>query len=176
MRKVRPDAFSLVCEVPYFSLPGIGDVGPSGISRREAIAQGLDHADRALGVVGRAIAELTLDSDPSRIARSLLAYVDKTPKRLTAQRAHLSATEFDREATRAEAVDAAWGPVFYHTMYVGEALRVANAAGAAAVASVLRAEIEQVDTRLRSDAGLEYLELRQLVRCQAGAALIALTP
>lgn len=176
MRRVRSDAFSIVCEVPYFSVPGIGDDGASGISRRHAISTGLDHAGRALALVKRAASTLPLDLGAlGRVGRSLLAYVEKTPDRLAAQREHLGAAEFDREATRAEAVDATWGPVFYHAMYLGEALRLAHEVGDEALAVDLSAELDRVDVQLRTEAGLERLPLQQLVRCQAGAALTALS-
>jgi hypothetical protein len=174
MRGVRPDAFSIVCEVPYFSTPACGDPAPSGRRRRDAILEGLGRADAISRVVADAVVRLGGVLPHDRLARSLLAYDAKTPKRLAAELANVAAPEFDREATRGEACDGAWGPVFYHALYVGEAFRVAERAGDDALAAHLRDEIDRLEEALISEAGLSALPLRRLVQCQAGAGLVAM--
>jgi len=174
MRGVEPESFSLVCEVPYFSTPMFSDSGSSGISRRQAILEGLDRAATIAGRVADAMTSLGEAPSHDRLTRSVLAYVEKTPKRLAAERANVVAPEFDREATSGEACDAAWGPVFYHAVYVGEASRVAARAGNAPLASSLRDEVGRLDRMLTSEAGLYALPLRRLVQCQTGAGLVAM--
>jgi hypothetical protein len=174
MRCVRADSFSIVCEVPYFSTPASGDPAPSGRPRREVVLEGLDRAEAIAGVVAAAVARLARWMPADRLARSILAYDEKTPKRLAAERANVGDAEFDREATLGEACDASWGPVFYHALYVGEASRVAERAGDAALAAELRGEVGRLDEMLTTQAGLRALPLRRLVQCQAGAGLVAI--
>lgn len=175
MRRVREDSLSIVCEVPYFSTAASGDRTPSGRSRRDVLAEGIGRASEIAAVVAAAFATVGDTAPNDRLARSVAAYVEKTPDRLAAERANLAEREFDREATRGEAMDASWGPVLYHALYVGEASRVAASAGDTALAGRLRAEVARLDERLRSQAGLHALPLRRLVQCQAGAGLLAMS-
>jgi hypothetical protein len=174
LRDVRADSFSIVCEVPYFSTPASTDGGPSGRSRRAAICEGLDRAGAVAALVAEAVASLGDAMPDDRLGRSIAAYVDKTPTRLAAERANVVAPEFAREATRGEACDAAWGPLLYHALYVGEVARVAASVGAGALATRLRDEIARIERTLTDEAGLYALPLRRLVQCQAGAGLVAM--
>jgi Zinc carboxypeptidase len=172
LRRLDRDAFSIVCELPYYTTPALADGRPSGRSRREVTLEGLDAADALCREITTAFA--SLESPPDhRLTRSVAAYVAKTPKRLAAERAHAASPEFDREATVAEACDATLCTPFHHLLYLGEVSRTAALAGA-------RATAERVDRRLEARAAdlvrtsaLRVLDIRPLVAVQAGAGLLA---
>src|SRR5262249_37370736 len=96
------DPFSLVCELPYYPAPALGDRGPAGRSRREVFLAGVARAEVMHGECQRAFAPIAGRVPEHRLTRSVLDYLDKTPARLAAERAHARGTEYDREATRAE--------------------------------------------------------------------------
>ena len=72
-----------------------------------------------------------------RLARSVRDYLAKAPTRLAAERAHATAPEYDRLATRAEVMDATVCSIFYHTLYLGEVHRLATMVCATAVADAI---------------------------------------
>jgi hypothetical protein len=174
MRHVRADSFSVVCEVPYFAMPGSADPTPSGRRRRDVVLEGLDRAGRIADLVAEALGELPPDAPSDRLLRSVRAYVEKTPERLAAERVNAAAAEFDREATVGEVCDAVWGPVVYHTLYVGETARVATSMGARTLADRLLRQVRGLEETLATEAGLHALPLRRLVQCQAGAGLVSM--
>ncbi len=173
LRRLDADAFSIVCELPYYTAPALADATPSGRSRRDVVLEGLDAADALCREIATGFASLARVPD-HRITRSLEAYVAKTPKRLAAERAHAAQPEFEREATGAEACDATVCTPFHHMLYLGELGRTASLACDDALAG-------RVDERLRARAdalarasGLRVLSIRPLVAVQAGAGLLTM--
>ena len=167
------EAFSLVCELPYYTAPGLDDTSPSGRSRRDVALQGLAraevlHAECAAGFA--ALASLP----EHRLTRSVADYLAKTPKRVAAERAHAQGRDYEREATRAEALDAITCRAFYHLVYLGEVQRLAILVGQDDVAARLRTRIEALAATIESESALRVLPLRPLVAVQAGAGLLAL--
>ncbi len=104
----------------------------------------------------------------------MLDYLEKTPKRLAAERAHAAGAEFAREATRAEALDATSCRAFYHLLYQGEVFRIAQLVGDRVLAEELRGRLAAFAAALEHESALRVLALRPLVSVQAGAALLAL--
>lgn len=167
-------AFSLVCELPYYTAPALDDTAPSGRVRREVTLAGLARAEALHAECVAAFAALGPTVPDHRLTRSVADYVAKTPKRLGAERAHAAGSEYDREATRAEALDATTCRAFYHVVYLGEVYRLAVMLGRSTDADRLRARIETVTATIESESGLRVLPLRPLVAVQAGAGLLAL--
>ena len=166
------EVFSLVCELPYYTAPGLDDIRPAGCSRREAMLAGLARAEALHAECARSFAALRLPDH--RLTRSVADYIAKTPQRLAAERAHAGTPAYAREATRAEALDATLCRAFYHMLYLGEVYRLADMAGERTLADGLRGRIAQLEAEITQGSALRVLPLRPLVAVQAGAGLLAL--
>ncbi len=173
LRRVS-DAFSLVCELPYYTAPGLEDTGPAGTSRRAAVLAGLARIEALHTECARAFGALRGRAPEHRLTRSVADYLAKTPKRLAAERAHAQSPDYAREATRAEALDATTCKAFYHLLYLGEVSRVAEMVGERRLAGELRARLAALVGEVERESALRVLPLRPLVRVQAGAGLLAL--
>jgi hypothetical protein len=168
------DAFSLVCELPYYTAPALEDTSPAEMTRREAVLAG---TARGLALHGESAAffERIAGRVPDhRLTRSVRDYLAKAPKRLAAERANAEAREYARTATRAEAMDATLCSVFYHTLYLGEVHRLARMVAAADVADAACARLTALAAEVERESALRVLPLRPLVSVQAGAGLLAL--
>jgi hypothetical protein len=172
LRRLDGGAFSIVCELPYYTAPALTDTTPSGRSRRQVITEGLDTAEGLCGEIATSFAGLGQVPD-HRLTRSIAAYVAKTPKRLAAERAHAALPEFDREATRAEACDATLCTPFHHLLYLGELGRTAALAGDRGSAERIDARLEALAADLVRASALRVLPIRPLVAVQAGVGLLA---
>src|SRR5206468_1659251 len=100
------DAFSLVCELPYYTAPALADPRPAGRSRRAAVLDGLARAGALHAECARHFAALGGQVPDHRLTRSVRDYLEKTPKRLAAERNDALGPAYVRAATRAEALDA----------------------------------------------------------------------
>jgi hypothetical protein len=168
------DAFSLVCELPYYTAPALEDTAPAGVGRREAILDGLARADALRAESARSFAQIAGQAPDHRLTRSVADYLRKTPKRLAAERANAEGPAYAREATRAEAMDATTCRAFYHMLYLGEVYRIAEMVGDATLADRLHARLASLAAELERESQLRVLPLRPLVAVQAGAGLLAL--
>ena len=169
------DAFSLVCELPYYTAPALDDTSPAGCRRRDAIATGLARAEILHAECARAFEALGAGVPEHRLTRSVLDYLRKTPKRIAAERANAEGADYAREATRAEVLDATTCRAFYHMLYLGEVRRLAVMVGASTLAADLAARLAAIADEIERASELRVLPLRPLVAVQAGAALLALT-
>ena len=173
LRRVS-DAFSLVCELPYYTSPTLEDTRPAGLTRRAAVLAGVARAEALHAECGRAFGALAGRVPEHRLTRSVADYLKKTPKRLAAERTHAAGPDHAREATRAEALDATTCRAFYHLLYLGEVYRLAEMVGDATLARDLRARLAEMATEIERESALGVLPLRPLVAVQAGAGLLAL--
>ena len=173
LRRVS-DAFSLVCELPYYTAPGLEDTSAAGVSRRAAALAGLSRAEALHAECGRAFGALRGRAPEHRLTRSVADYLEKTPKRLAAERAHAEDPAYAREATRAEALDATTCRAFYHMLYLGEVYRLAEMVGERRLAGELRDRLAAIASDVEEQSALRVLPLRPLVAVQAGAGLLAL--
>jgi hypothetical protein len=170
------DAFSLVCELPYYTTPALEDTRPAAVTRRDAIVEGLARADAIRGECADAFARIAARAPDHRLTRSVVDYLRKTPKRLAAERANAESRAYAREATRAEAIDATTCRAFYHVLYLGEVQRLAGMVGDGALADRLESRLASLTADLERESRLHVLPLRPLVTVQAGAWLHALAP
>jgi hypothetical protein len=174
LRRVS-DAFSLVCELPYYTAPALADTTPSGMTRREAVRTGVARAATLHAECERAFGALRGRAREDRLTRSVADYLRKTPKRLAAELAHAEGAEYARQATRAEALDATTCRAFYHMLYLGETCRVAEMSGDGTLGRALGARLGEITVEIERESRLTVLPLRPLVAVQAGAGLLALS-
>ena len=168
------DAFSLVCELPYYTAPALADTTPTDRTRADAIRTGIARAEGLHQEIARAFAALAGRAPDHRLTRSVADYVRKTPKRLAAELAHAESPAYQRTATRAEALDATSCRAFYHVLYLGEVFRIAELVGDRALADELRARLTTLVSEIERESALSVLPIRPLVAVQAGAGLLAL--
>lgn len=169
------DAYSLVCELPYYTAPALEDRTPAGRSRRDALLEGLARAEGLHGECAADFDALRGRVPDHRLTRSVEDYVRKAPRRLAAERADAAGPAYDREATRAESLDTTTCRAFYHLLYQGEVYRLARMAGDRALAARLERRIAAHAEAVTAESGLRVLPVRSLVRVQVGAGLLALS-
>jgi hypothetical protein len=164
--------FSLVCELPYYTAPGLSDTRPTDRTRREAVLAGIARAEMMHAECARFFGAL---SPPDhRLTRAVGDYLAKTPKRLAAERAHTATEQYARPATRAEALDATVCRVFYHMLPLGEVYRLADMQGEQALAADIRARVADLAATVERESELVVMPIRPLVAVQAGAGLLAI--
>ena len=166
------DAFSIVCELPYYTSPILEDTGPAGLSRRDAVRQGVARAEGIHAEIVRRFAQLS--PPDNRLTRSVADYARKAAKRLAAEVAHAAEPEYAREATRAEALDATTCRAFYHLVYLGEVHRLAVMTGERPVADDIEAYLVRHMGDVERESSLAVMPIRPLVAVQAGTGLLAM--
>jgi len=174
LKMLCPEAFSLVCEVPYYTSPLLADLSPAGESRRAALLAGIARSRELHAATARHYAELAPRLPDHRLTRSVRDYVEKTPRRLAADERQAADPAYEREATRAEQVDARVCGLLHHACYRGELRRLAVLAGDRARAARIEQELLALVTEIERESRLCVLPLRPLVATQAGAGLLAM--
>jgi hypothetical protein len=172
--KTLTSGYTLVTEMPYYFDPVLQDRTPAGISRRDALLQGVFRVDSIYHDIREYFAIISRGAPRDRLYRSVDDYTKKTPKRLAALKREVEAPQYAREATRAEAFDATVCRVFYHMLYLGEVYRLAVARGNEEVSRIVRRRLEEICGQIASQSNLQTLPLQKLVAVQVGAGLHAL--
>jgi len=172
--KTITSGYSLVTEMPYYFDPVLQDRSPAGITRREAMLQGVFRVDSIYHDIREYFAIVSRGAPRDRLYRSVDDYTKKTPKRLAALKREVEAPQYSREATRAEAFDATVCRVFKHMLYLGEVYRLAVARGNEEVSRIVRRRLEEICGQIASQSNLQTLPLQKLVAVQVGAGLHAL--
>jgi hypothetical protein len=174
LKALVPDALSLVCELPYYTDPALEDDALTGISRREAGAEGVSRAEGIFRLIEAHFSALQEKLPPNRLLRAVADYVRRTPQRLAAQRNALEAPQYAQQATRAQAFDAMVCRSFYPARYLGVMSRLAKAVREEGRAQELRWHLEEIMKRIGAESHIRILPLRRLVAVQAGSGLLAM--
>jgi hypothetical protein len=175
LKKLAPHALSLICELPYFTDAALEDYAPAGVSRREALTEGMRRTEVTMQRLQTHFQALQERLPRNRLFRSVAEYLRRTPKRLVAQRNSLAAPEYAHEATRAQAFDASVCRSFHCLLYLGEMFRLAREIGEEGRAQEMRAHITERMAQIDAENALQILPLRKLVAIQVGSSLLALT-
>lgn len=175
LRRLVPDGLALVCELPYFTDPILEDNTPAGISRREAMAEGIRRTEKTFRLIEAHFLALQAKLSQSRLFRSVADYLQRTPRRLTAQRKKLEAPEYAQEASRAQAFDAVVCRSFHPVLYLGEVYRLALEAGEKGRAEEIRLQVVEQMAQISAESHISVLPLKTLVAVQVGSGLLALT-
>ncbi len=174
LKRLAPQALSLICELPYYTDPVLEDTTLAGISRREAMAKGMDRTEETVRVLERHFLALHDALPHNRLFRSVAEYLRRTPKRLVAQRKSLEAPAYTQEATRAQAFDASVCRSFHCLLYLGELYRLAKEMGEESRAEEMRVHIAERMEQISAESTLQILPLKKLVAIQTGSSLLAL--
>jgi hypothetical protein len=168
------DAYSFICELPYYTAAVLEDVSPTDRTRRVVVLEGIDRAMMLHAATSAAFDALRARAPDHRLTRSVAEYVQKTPQRLAALRAEASTLPYDRPSTRAETADAVTCTTFYHLVYLGEVARIAAMVGDQTLYEELATAVQGWAARVEGESALRVLPLRPLVAVQVGAGLLAL--
>jgi len=182
----RPDAFVLVCEMPYYYDPRIEDARPAETRRRDAVLTALAAHEKDLaewqGYLDAAAPHLT-GENPFRAA--VASFTAQGRRALEAHRRWAeSHPDLDRPATVAELFDSRVLRRFYNLLILGMVRRMAlhqlgsEQAGSPEAARVLRSLADEVEAGLRARAAelereMDYtvIPVRKLVGVQLASAL-----
>ena len=174
LKNLVPDGLSLVCELPYYTDPALEDDARAGISRREAMAEGMRRAEGTLRLIEAHFLALKDKLLPNRLFRSVADYLRRTPKRLAAQRKEIEAPAYTQEASRAQAFDAMVCRSFHPALYLGEVYRLAREVGEEGRAEEIRSQVEERMGRISAESNICILPLKKLMAVQAGSGLLAM--
>jgi hypothetical protein len=169
-----PHALSFICELPYYTDPILEDTTLAGVSRREAMAEGMRRTEETVRILEMHFLALRDHLPQNRLFRSVAEYLRRTPKRLVAQRKSLEELSYAQEATRAQAFDARVCRSFHCLLYLGELYRLATAIGEEGRAEEMQAHITERMAQIDVEGALHILPLRKLVAIQAGSGLLAM--
>ena len=120
------DALTLVCELPYFTDPTLDDNSPSGLSRRDALVESMQRTEKTLELIDAHFSALQSKVLANRLFRSVADYLQRTPKRLAAQRKQIENAAYAGEATQAQAFDVMVCRNLHPALYLGEVYRLAK--------------------------------------------------
>jgi hypothetical protein len=174
LKQLVPHALSLICELPYFTDPMLQDDTLAGMSRSEAMAEGMNRTEVTVQILDTHFRVLHDRLPQNRLFRSVAEYLRRTPKRLIAQRNALATPAYQQEATRAQAFDARVCRSFHCLLYLGEMCRLATTIGETIRAAEMRAHIENRMAQIEAEGTLQILPLQKLVAIQAGSGILAL--
>lgn len=174
LKLLVPEALSLVCELPYFTDPVLEDSSPSGMSRREAMAEGMRRTEETLRVLETHFLALQDVLPRNRLFRSVAEYLRRTPKRLAAQRTAITEPAYAQEASRAQAFDARVCRSFHVMLYLGELYRLTREIGEEGRAEEMRGHIATRMGQISAESKIHTIPLRQLVSLQVGSGFLAM--
>jgi hypothetical protein len=174
LKTLAPTALSFVCELPYYTDPILEDETLAGVTRREAMAEGMNRTEAAVQLLETHFLALRQQLPQDRLFRSVAEYLRRTPKRLAAQRKAIAASLYEQEATRAQAFDAKVCRSFHCLLYLGEMYRLATAISEKGRAEEMREHITERMAQIETESTLHILPLQKLVAIQAGSGLLAL--
>lgn len=175
LKKLVPHALSLICELPYFTDLVLEDTTLAGVSRREAMTEGMRRTEATVRILESHFLALRDHLPQNRLFRSVAEYLRRTPKRLVAQRKSLEEPAYAQEATRAQTFDARVCRSFHCLLYLGEMYRLAGEVGEEDRAEEMRAHITERMVQITAESTLRILPLKKLVAIQAGSGLLGLT-
>jgi hypothetical protein len=175
--------FGLVCEVPYFYHPAIGDSSASDTSRREAILNGIERDREAFNFLKQLYEEV------KEVLEVLSPFRQSVEELLRSFEYNLSAEEnwvstdpkTNEKATVSEEFDSTWIRRFYQLFPLSMFIRLLESEmelrGKSSILSSTYDTVSDAFTRrvqeFEAEIDYEVIPIQKLVRIQLGSALIA---
>jgi len=171
------DSFTLVCEMPYYYDPRIGDTSKSDAQRREAVQQSIKLAEERYNFIKKKY---------SGVKRSVKAYKEKKPfidaiedslKRFPdaiAAQKHWAQTDskLKRKATVAEKFDSHVISLFYNILSLGMLYRCVKETKNERTENEVLHQLQQWNKKLEKQLSYKVIPIRSLVKVQLGSALV----
>lgn len=170
-------SFTLVCEMPYYYDPRIGDTSESDVIRREAVLYGLTLAEERYNFIKEKYSEVKAIVGKRKGKKPFIDAIEESLKRfpdyLAAQR-HWAETDrkLRRKATVAEKFDSYVISRFYSLLSLGMLYRCVKDTKNEAVEKEVLQRITEWNEELENQLSYKVIPIRSLVRVQLGSALL----
>ncbi|MGN1344034.1 MAG: M14 family zinc carboxypeptidase [Traorella sp.] len=182
---LNPNAFGLVCEMPYFYCPDSNDLSNcENLTRKEAILEGFKRADVYLNKLKEAVHILEKYADKSnRCMSALLERVNDNQEHRDAQLANMQAhpDEYETICSKASLFDNLLGTPWYTLIAFGMVITVAKEIMKQDPITELEELIHDCENfvheeclKLDREVPCTPIEIKKLVSVQMESALIAL--
>lgn len=179
-RRVVPDIFSLVCEVPYFYDPRIEDLNKSDVKRRDVVLDSVELSSKMFNFLQKEYREVkNLLNTPSKFREAIEENLRLMPENLEAKRKW--AEELEDLATTAQEFDSHVITRFYGMLSFGMFIRMIDhqlqrtdreKEKLQKVKSQVEKELEKQNEKLLKDLNYKVIPIKRLVAVQLEAALI----
>jgi len=170
-------SFTLVCEMPYYYDPRIGDTSESDVIRREAVLYSLTLAEERYNFIKEKYSEVKTIIGKRKEKKPFIDAIEDSLKRfpdyLAAQR-HWAETDrkLRRKATVAEKFDSYVISRFYGLLSLGMLYRCVKDTKNEEVEKEVLQRITEWNEELENQLSYKVIPIRSLVRVQLGSALL----
>lgn len=170
-------SFTLVCEMPYYYDPRIGDTSESDVTRREAVLHSLALAEERHNFVKEKYSEVKVIVRKRKEKKPFVDAIEDSLKRfpdyITAQR-HWAETDrkLRRKATVAEKFDSYVISLFYGLLSLAMLYRCVKNTKSEKVEKEVLQHITRWNADLEKQLSYKVIPIRSLVRVQLGSALL----
>ena len=170
-------SFTLVCEMPYYYDPRIGDTSESDVIRREAVLYSLTLAEERYNFIKEKYSEVKAIVGKRKEKKPFIDTIEDSLKRfpdyLAAQR-HWAETDrkLRRKATVAEKFDSYVISRFYDLLSLGMLYRCVKDTKNEEVEKEVLQRITKWNEELENQLSYKVIPIRSLVRVQLGSALL----
>jgi len=186
-RRVVPDVFSLVCEVPYFYDPRIEDLSESDVKRRDAILYSVELSSGMFSFLEKRYREIEgLLTVPSKFKEAIEESLRTMPSYLEAKRRWVEVAEgLEGPATVSQKFDSYVITRFYGMLSFGMFIRmidrelegtpdVQEREKLEEVKFEVEEELERHNKELLKDLNYKVIPIKNLVAVQLWSALITI--
>lgn len=169
--------FTLVCEMPYYFDPRIGDTSKSDVVRIEAILHDLKLEEERYNFVKKKYAQVKASLKKYKDKRPFMDSIEEFLRRFPDQiaaRKHWAETDskLKRKATVAEKFDSYVLSRFYGLLMAGMLYRCVKGTKNEKVEKEVFHRITELNQELEKQLSYKVIPIRSLVRVQLGSALL----
>ena len=171
-------SFTLVCEMPYYYDPRIGETSESDVVRKEAILHSLDLAEKRYSFIKKNYSKTKLSEKDRKDKKPFIDAIEDSLKRfpdVIKTQKHWANTdpELKRNATVAEKFDSFVISRFYGLLSLGLLYRCVKDPKNKEIEREVLQQIKKRDKELEDQLDYTVIPIRSLVRVQLGSALFA---
>ena len=169
-------SFTLVCEMPYYYDPRIGDTSKSDTERKQAVLQGIKLAEERYNFVKMKYPEIKRNIQNRKEKKPFVDAIEDSLKRFPdtiAAQKHWAQTDpkLKRKATVAEKFDSYVISLFYNLLSLGMLYRCLKDTENGETEKEVLHQLQQWNKRLEKQLTYKVIPIRSLVKVQLGSAL-----
>lgn len=169
-------SFTLVCEMPYYYDPRIGDTSESDVIRKEAVLHSVKLAEERYRFVQKKYSEVKRSLKSHRKKKPFIDAIEDSLKRFPdtiAAQKHWAQTDrkLRRKATVAEKFDSHIISLFYNMLSLGMLYRCIKKTNNDKTEAEVLEHIKKMNKNLEKQLSYKVIPIRSLVKVQLGSAL-----
>ncbi len=170
-------SFTLVCEMPYYYDPRIGDTSETDIMRETAVMQSIKLAEERYNFVKNVYSDVKQSLQSHTGKRPFVDAIEDSlrrfPDAIAAQK-HWARTDpkLNRKATVAEKFDSCVISLFYNLLSLGMLYRCVKDTRSEKTEQEVFHQIQEWNKKLEAQLSYEVIPIRSLVKVQLGSALV----